>query len=72
MLKDELRNLQEELNGKEAIIEGLNREIDRIETEKLQIQEELHSVIAVKQVRTLFSINSFKCPMFKFMHVYVK
>ena len=55
MLKDELRNLQEELNGKEALIEGLNREIDRIETEKLQMQEELHSVIAVKQVRTLFN-----------------
>ena len=55
MLKDELRNLQEELNGKEAIIEGLNQEIDRIETEKLQIEEELHSVIAVKQVSTLFN-----------------
>ena len=54
MLKEELRNVQEELNGKEAIIEGLNREIDRIETEKLQIQEELHSVIAVKQVKLLF------------------
>ena len=50
MMKEELKSVQAELSQKDAIISGLQEEIQRLEEEKDAIREELLSVISVKQV----------------------
>ncbi|XP_063722781.1 cingulin-like isoform X8 [Symsagittifera roscoffensis] len=49
MMKEELKSVQAELSQKDAIISGLQEEIQRLEEEKDAIREELLSVISVKQ-----------------------
>ncbi|XP_075259869.1 uncharacterized protein LOC142351616 [Convolutriloba macropyga] len=49
MVRSELETVQEEMKEKDKVIQGLNQEINRLEAEKEQIREEMHSVIAVKQ-----------------------